>query len=216
MKLINLNRPMGQTYGGNRMKKLLLLLAMALILALNGCAITTKAVVTEGQEVNFERYQLVRIEIVDNVKTDYSKSGIEMFEGLLRQRIGTVLPYSEKGAFGEKLYKGLGKTIVDKDEDLLIKISIPYFKPDSKALRMLVGFGSGKGGLEYEATFACKDKIIATLNGGKSYGDVGSMVWEPDSTVYRGSESTQILMVSHSVNEIVEFIRSNCKKYQGN
>ena len=81
---------------------------------------------------------------------------------------------------------------------------------------MLVGFGSGKGGLEYETTFACKDEIIATLNGGKSYGDVGSMVWEPDSTVYRGSESTQILMVSHSVNEIVEFIRSNGKKYQGN
>ncbi len=60
-----------------------------------------------------------------------------------------------------------------------------------------------------------KDKILATLNGGKSYGDVGSMVWEPDSTVYRGSDSTQILMVTHSVNEIVEFIRSNGKKFQG-
>ncbi len=198
------------------MKKIVsALLAMALIWILAGCAITTKAVVTEGQEVDFGQCQSVKIEITDNVKTAYSKSGIEMFEGLLKQRVGTVLPYSGKGAFGEKLYKGLGKTIVDKEEDLLIKISIPYFQPDNKALRMLVGFGSGKGGLEYEAAFVGKDKILATLNGGKSYGDVGSMVWEPDSTVYRGSDSTQILMVTHSVNEIVEFIRSNGKKFQG-
>lgn len=197
------------------MKKLItLVMVLGLLMVLGGCAITTKAVVPSGQEFNFRQIQTIKINIIDEVKTDYSRTGIEMLEGLLKQRIATALPYSERGAFGEKLHKGLDYKLVNENEDLLINVTINYFKPDNKALRMIVGFGSGKGGLQYTAAFENKGKIIATLDGGKSYGDMGSMVWEPDSTVYRGKDSTQILMVTHSVNEIVEFIRSNGQKYR--
>ncbi len=185
-----------------------------LLIGLTGCAITTKAIVPSEKEPIFKEIKTVKINIIDEVKTDYSRTGIEMFEDLLKQRIGTALPYSEMGAFGEKIYKGLNYKLVNENEDLLINITINYFKPDNKALRWVVGFGAGKGGLRYKATFESGGKVFAVLEGGKSYGDMGSMIWDPDSTLFRGKDSTQILMVTHSVNEIVEFIRSNGQKYR--
>ena len=114
--------------------------------------------------------------------------------------------FGKANEVSEAIRKGLNMKLVTQDEDLSINIVVDYFKPDNKALRLIVGFGSGKGGIHYIATFSTKGKIIAVLDGGKSYGDV-VMLGDTDSTIYRGAESTKILMVDYSANEIVEFMR---------
>jgi hypothetical protein len=187
-----------------KMKKLLLL-AMVLGLLAGGCAIGRSVSLPTG-DVNFSSFKTVSLSIEDKVQTEYSKSGIEMLRNILSDKIGTAKPYRFKKFSSEAIRKGLNMELVTQDEDLSINIVVDYFKPDNKALRMIVGFGSGKGGIHYIATYSTKGKVIAILDGGKSYGDV-VMLGDTDSTIYRGAESTQILMVDYSANEIVEFMR---------
>lgn len=186
------------------MKKLLLLTLMLGLLG-SGCAIGRSVNLPTG-DVNFSSFKTVSISIEDKVQTEYSKSGIEMLREILSDKIGTAKPYRFKKFSSEAIRKGLNIKLVTQDEDLSINIVVDYFKPDNKALRMIVGFGSGKGGIHYIATFSTKGKVIAVLDGGKSYGDA-LIVGDTDATIYRGKESTQILMVDYSANEIVEFMR---------
>jgi len=197
------------------MKKMIIVLAMVM---LSGCVIGTNYTIPVEGNINFKKFKTVKFVIEDKVSTEYSKTGLEMFRMMLSDKIGTDKPYRYKKFSGEAIRKGLGMQLVENDEDLTISIVVDYFKPDNKALRLIVGFGSGKGGIHYIATFTSKERLIAILDGGKSYGDV-VMVGDTDSTIYRGSESTQILMVDWSVNEIVNFMREGTcsnRKLKGN
>ena len=196
------------------MKKLNLLIALVIFC---GCAITQKATVPVSEEgINFKKYETLSIKVEDKVKTEFSKSGTQTFKELLEVRLGSIVPYTKQGFFGEKMEKGLGFKLVEENGDLTISIVIPYFKPDNKALRIIVGFGAGKGGLQYVATFTdSTGKEIATLDGGQSYGDVVAMLpfGDMESTIYRGQDSTKMFMIIKSVEQIADFIRSGGKKY---
>lgn len=198
------------------MKKIMLV--MLAMVVLSGCVIGTNCTIPVEGNINFKKFKTVKFVIEDMVSTEYSKTGLEMFSMILSDKIGTDKPYRYKKFSGEAIRKGLGMQLAENDEDLTISIVVDYFKPDNKALRLIVGFGSGKGGIHYIATFTSKERLIATLDGGKSYGDVVEL-GDTDSTVYRGSESTQILMVDWSVNEIVNFMREGTcsnRKLKGN
>jgi len=191
---------------------------MVLGLLMSGCVIGTNCTIPVEGDINFKEFKTVKFVIDDKVSTEYSKTGLEMFRMILSDKIGTDKPYRYKKFSGEAIRKGLGMQLAENDEDLTISIVVDYFKPDNKALRLTIGFGAGKGGIHYIATFTSKERLIATLDGGKSYGDV-AMVGDTDSTVYRGSESTQILMVDWSANEIVDFMREGTcsnRKLKGN
>jgi hypothetical protein len=187
------------------MKKMMVVMAVVIGLVVSGCAIGRSVNLPAG-DVNFSPFKTVSISIEDKVLTEYSKSGTEMLRGILLDKVCTSKPYRFKKFSSEAIRKGLNLKLLEKDAELSISIVIDYFKPDNKALRLLVGFGSGKGGIHYVATFSANGQVIAVLDGGKSYGDA-LMVGDTDSTVYRGAESTQILMVDYSANEIVEFMR---------
>ena len=171
---------------------------MALILALifaTGCAVTTHVTVPNQEvKLDFKKYKKIKVAIQDNVNTTFSISGMPVLEGLLQGRL-----------------KSIGYSVVNEDEDLGIDIQVVIFKPDNKALRMLVGFGSGKGALVYRANFKDHSGLIATLDGGKSYGDVTAMLpfGDMETTVFRGEETTKMLMIQHSVDQIIDFIRAD-------
>ncbi len=182
------------------MKKILML-AMVL---LSGCAITTNYTIKEP--CNFtQQFKTVRLEVKDEVNTPYSKAGVEEFKSILTAHLGKT-PVSVGKFGGLKVRQGLGYQVVTENEDLLIKVSIVYFQPDNKALRIIVGWGSGKGGLKYVAEFSSKGKILATSEGGKSYGDV-NVFGDTESTIYRGEDSTRSFMIMHSVLDIGDFLR---------
>jgi hypothetical protein len=185
-----------------KMKKLLLL-AMVLGLLVSGCAITTKSTIKES--FNFTQFKTVKLEVKDEVNTPYSKEGVEEFRSIMIAHLGKT-PVSVGKFGGIKVRQGLGYQVVTDNEDLSIKISILYFKPDNKALRIIVGWGSGKGGLKYVAEFSSKGKVLAVLEGGKSYGDV-NVFGDTESTIYRGEESTRSFMIMHSVLDIGDFLR---------
>jgi hypothetical protein len=188
---------------GRKMKKLIML-AMVLGLLVSGCAITTNCTIKEP--CNFtEQFKTVRLEVKDEVNTPYSKAGVEEFKSILTAHLGKT-PVSVGKFGGLKVRQGLGYQVVTENEDLLTKVSIVYFQPDNKALRIIVGWGAGKGGLKYVAEFSSKGKILATLEGGKSYGDV-NVFGDTESTIYRGGDSTRSFMIMHSVLDIGDFLR---------
>jgi hypothetical protein len=192
------------------MKKIAMVLMLAMVIGLLGCAITNKS--TMKEPCSFSQFKTVRLEVKDEVNTPYSKEGVEEFTSIMVAHLEKT-PVSAGKFGGVKIRQGLGYKVVNENEDLLIKISIPYFKPDNKALRMLVGWGSGKGGLKYVAEFSSKGKILGILEGGKSYGDV-NIFGDAESTIYRGGESTRSFMIIHSVMDIGDFLRGDLIKEQ--
>jgi hypothetical protein len=191
-------------HGDGKMKKLILLAMVLGLFTVSGCAITSNYTLHDSN-VNFTNFKTVQVKIVDKVNTDYSKEGIVEFESTLKAHLEKT-PLSVGRFGGMTIKKGLGYCVVNQDEDLLIQIDVIYFKPDNKALRIIVGMGSGKGGLKYVAKFSSKGKPLATLEGGKSYGDV-NIFGDSESTIYRGGESTKSFMILHSVVEIGNFLR---------
>jgi hypothetical protein len=176
------------------MKKLVILMLAMVILA-TGCAITQNGMVKDVS-IDFKQYKTVSIDVIDKVGSEYSKSGVEVFKTVLNQRICTDTPYTTRGAFGDLIHQGLNYKLLATNSDF-IQVTINYFKPVNVALRWLVGFGSGKGGLGYTATFTDNKGVLATLEGGQSYGDMMGYVpfGDMESSIYRGQDSTKMFMI---------------------
>jgi hypothetical protein len=191
-------------------KTAMVLLMLAMVIGSVGCAITNKS--TMNEPCDFSQFKTVRLEVKDEVNTPYSKEGVEKFKSTMVAHLEKT-PLSAGKFGGVKVRPGLGYKVVNENEDLLIKISIPYFKPDNKALRITVGFGAGKGGLKYVAEFSSNGNILGILEGGKSYGDV-NIFGDAESTMYRGGESTRSFMIIHSVMDIGDFLRGDLIKEQ--
>ena len=84
------------------------------IVCLTLSCVTAEMVTEPTKKVNFQIYETVKLEIVDEVKTSYSKKGIPMFNGLLKGKL-----------------ESLGYSIVDDHEDMLLRVDITGFKPGS-------------------------------------------------------------------------------------
>jgi hypothetical protein len=185
---------------------LIILIFTAPYCLVSGCAVKTNLMSTDldTDRIDFKIYKNIKIIFVDGVNTEFSQTGIPIFEVSLKTKL-----------------KALGYSVVENNEDLVLMVEIIKFHPDNKAMRVLIAFGSGRGLLVYKAKFLDPQKgCIATLSGGKSYGDVTATLGDglliggdSEFSLWKSHATIQALMIHHSVEQIGNFIKLGLIEY---
>lgn len=136
-------------------------------------------------------YQKVKLRVTDLVGSEYSRSGVPMFEGLLKGKL-----------------QSLGLETIPENADLNLEVSIVEFDQGNRTLRTLVGMGAGRAVLKFNARFLdSTGKLVAEFEGGKAYHGMELT----DNATFKSDESTRMGLISHSVSQIGEFITKNGK-----
>ncbi len=155
----------------------------------SGC-VTPQVVSPPKTNVDFRQYKTVKLVMIDEVKTPYSKESLPVFEAFLKGRL-----------------QYLGYSVGAADGDLTLEVRILSFAPGNEAARLLVGFGAGRAVLTYRASF--KDRsgaLITELEGGKAY---HGMELGSDNAYFKTDEDIRVGMIQEAALQVGRFIRNN-------
>ena len=168
--------------------KTTVLILLTLTLALTGC-VTPEATKPPARDVNLRQVQQLKLVVTNSVFTQYAIEAKPQFEGLLR---GTL--------------QSLGYSMVETNPQMVLNVDVTALDPGSRGTRFWVGFGAGKAVMRYIAQFSDPEgHLLAELKGGKAY----SGMEFGDNPIFKSDEGIRLGMISRSVNQIADFIRSN-------
>jgi len=165
---------------------LLILLAMLSLClsSLISCGGTKAVIMDEGKSIDFKQFKTVKLVISDEVNNDYSKGAIPLFDGLLKAKLVSM-----------------GFQTVEEDPQLLIELAIIRAQPGNKALRMLVGFGTGEVRIGHKTTFKKADGgFLAEFSGWEGQFMKEQIQWD--------SDRLRLELVMVCVDKIAKFIRT--------
>jgi len=166
-------------------------LTAVLAVLLTSC-VTAKVITPSAGPIDFKQYKTVRLIVLDSVMTPYSREGIPLFEGWLKDML-----------------QSQGYSIVEKEEDLRIEVTVTEFRPGRKFLGIWYlwsyGYGRNLPALTYVASFKDRLGVITELEGGKSYHGF-ELTENPD---YMTEEQIRMRLIRHSAIQIAQFIQNN-------
>jgi hypothetical protein len=166
------------------MKTCTFIFCVAAATALAGC-VTPEATRPAAAGLDLGQFNRVQLILTDSVNTSYAKTGLPMFEGLLKGRL-----------------QSLGFTLVETNAEMVLDVTVQEFSPGNRTMRTLVGFGAGRAILNYTAQFKNPGgKILAQLTGGKVYHGLEAR----DNPTFKSDEATRMGLISYSVSEIGDF-----------
>lgn len=156
----------------------------SLMLLAGGCA-STRTTVAPREGVALNRLKAVRVAVVDDVATDFSRQGVPQIEGLVKEKL-----------------TAMGHAAVESGEQVLLEIRVKKFTSGSKMARLIVGSGAGEARIAYEAKFVSPGgELLAAFEGGKGAGMpgiVGTLSSE------KGLQGKLIRAVADQVEEFLE------------
>jgi hypothetical protein len=165
------------------MKKQLLILGLCLFFLIS-CGGTKAVMMEEGKTINFKQFKTVKLMVIDEVNNDYSKGAIPLFDGLLKAKLVSM-----------------GFQPVEEDPQMLIELAIIRAQPGNKALRMLVGFGTGEVRIGHRTTFKnTVEHVMAEFSGWEGQFMKEQIQWD--------SDRLRLELVMVCVDKIAKFIRT--------
>jgi hypothetical protein len=148
----------------------------------SGCG-GTNAIISKGDQIVFHQYVTVQVSVADGVKNDYSSGAIPLFDGMLKAKLVSM-----------------GFKVVDSNPDLKIDLTVVRADPGNKALRMIVGMGTGQVRLGHRTLFTDKQGIVvAEFSGWEGQFMKEQIQWD--------SDRLRLELVRVCVDKIGKFIK---------
>ncbi len=101
-----------------------------------------------------------------------------------------------------------GFDVVDSGcSDMTLDVDVLLFKPGNAGLRVLVGFGAGRGSLTYKAEYLSREGVVvAEMDGQERFtgGDVDFNLRYGHSTGFGGPDTVRAVLVKEAARHIVK------------